>query len=95
MWKRHASGALKRPEGGRDSLEHSRDCGRGSDFVEDKSQEGAVHDAVRALQIDVTTQGSTVTLSGRARSNVERERAVRLARETDGVSNVVDRIDVK
>jgi osmotically-inducible protein OsmY len=55
----------------------------------------ALDDSVRALRIDVTTQGSTVTLSGRAGSNAERERAVRLARETDGVSSVVDRIDVK
>jgi hyperosmotically inducible protein len=55
----------------------------------------ALDDSVRALRIDVTTQGSTVTLSGQARSKAEHDRAVQLARETDGVSHVVDRIEVK
>ena len=56
----------------------------------------ALDDSVRALRIDVTTQGSTVTLSGQAGSKAEHERAVQLARETDGVSHVVDHIiDVK
>jgi len=55
----------------------------------------ALDDSVRALRIDVTTTGSTVTLSGQAASTAEHDRAVQLARETDGVSRVVDRIEVK
>lgn len=55
----------------------------------------ALDDSVRAARIGVRTQGSTVTLSGRAASSTERERAVQLARETDGVTRVVDHIEVK
>ena len=55
----------------------------------------ALDDSVRASRISVRTQGSTVTLSGRTTSSAERERAVRLARETDGVTRVVDHIEVK
>ena len=52
-------------------------------------------DHVRARAIDVTTDGSTVTLSGTVRSADERERAMRLARETAGVTRVVDRLRVE
>jgi len=55
----------------------------------------ALDDNVRALSIDVTTSGSTVTLTGRVRSVEERDRALTLARETAGVTRVVDRLDVK
>ena len=55
----------------------------------------AFDDSVRALRINVTTQGSTVTLSGLAGSKAEHERVVQLARETDGVGHVVDHIEVK
>jgi osmotically-inducible protein OsmY len=36
-----------------------------------------------------------VTLSGRVHSQTERERALRLARETEGVQQVVDRLRVE
>ena len=55
----------------------------------------ALDDYVQARHIDVTTSGSTVTLTGTVRSNDERERAVRLARETAGVARVVDSLDVR
>jgi hypothetical protein len=55
----------------------------------------ALDDSVRASRISVRTQGSTVTLSGEATSSAERERAVQLARETDGVTRVVDHIELK
>lgn len=51
-------------------------------------------DLVQARTIDVTTNGRTVTLSGSVRSTAERDRAVQLARETEGVSQVVDRLSV-
>jgi osmotically-inducible protein OsmY len=54
----------------------------------------ALDDAVRARDIDVDTTGSTVTLSGTVRSAAERDRALRLARETEGVTEVVDRLRV-
>jgi hyperosmotically inducible periplasmic protein len=54
----------------------------------------ALDDSVDAARIDVDTSGSVVTLSGRVSSQAERERAVRLARETEGVTSVVDRLVV-
>ena len=54
----------------------------------------ALDDQVAASNIDVDTDGTVVTLSGRVSSSVERERAVRLAKETEGVSSVVDRLTV-
>jgi hyperosmotically inducible periplasmic protein len=55
----------------------------------------ALDDNVKARAIDVTTNGTTVTLSGTVRSVDERERAARLARETAGVTMVVDRLRVE
>jgi osmotically-inducible protein OsmY len=54
----------------------------------------ALDDLVQARSIDVTTNGRVVTLSGSVRSTGERDRAVQLARETEGVTQVVDRLTV-
>ena len=54
----------------------------------------ALDDAVSATNIDVDTEGTVVTLSGRVGSQAERERALRLARETEGVTSVVDQLTV-
>lgn len=52
-------------------------------------------DMVKARDINVTTTGSTVTLAGTVHSEKERERAVALARETAGVTRVVDQLVVR
>jgi len=52
-------------------------------------------DLVKARTIDVTTEGTTVTLTGTVHSTQERDRAVTLARETNGVSKVVDQLAVR
>jgi hyperosmotically inducible periplasmic protein len=54
----------------------------------------ALDDRVKALNIDIDTAGSVVTLSGRVEGDDERRRAVQLARETDGVTSVVDHLVV-
>ena len=54
----------------------------------------ALDDAVKALDLNVDTSGTVVTVSGRVRTDAERQRALRLARETDGVTKVVDGIRV-
>src|SRR6476661_4668460 len=43
----------------------------------------ALDDTVRSRSIDVSTDGSVVTLSGSVRSAAERQRAVTLARDTE------------
>lgn len=55
----------------------------------------ALDDHVKARTINVDTVGSVVTLTGIVGSNAERDRAVRLAAETDGVTKVVDKLEVK
>lgn len=55
----------------------------------------ALDDLVKARNVGVSTKGTVVTLTGRVGSKAERERATRLAEETDGVTRVVDRLDVE
>jgi hyperosmotically inducible protein len=54
----------------------------------------ALDDQVKAANIDIDTAGSVVTLTGRVGSGEERRRAIQLARETDGVTSVVDHLAV-
>jgi hyperosmotically inducible protein len=51
----------------------------------------ALDDTVKALNLDVDTVNGVVTVSGKVRSKAERDRALALARETDGVRQVIDR----
>lgn len=51
-------------------------------------------DTVKARSIRVSTDHSVVTLSGTVGSTAERDRAVSLARETSGVTRVVDHLTV-
>ena len=73
--------------------------------VRDQAQEAALttkikakmvlDDTIKARSIDVSTEGTTVTMSGVVRSAAERERAVQLARETTGVTQVIDRLKIE
>ena len=51
-------------------------------------------DLVKARNIDVDTADRVVTLSGEVESSAEEAQALQLARNTEGVANVVDRIEV-
>ncbi len=55
----------------------------------------ALDDTVKALDVNVDTSGSTVTVSGMVDSAAQRERVLQLARETAGVTTVVDRLRVR
>lgn len=55
----------------------------------------ALDDTVKALSIDVDTNGGVVTLSGSVNSEAERAKALQLARETAGVTSVVDRLAIR
>jgi osmotically-inducible protein OsmY len=52
-------------------------------------------DAVKGLDIDVSTEDGVVTLSGTVTSPMERMRAIELATRTEGVKKVVDRLAMK
>jgi len=52
----------------------------------------ALDDRVKALDLNVDTTNGVVTVNGHVRTAAERERAIQLAQETEGVKQVVDRI---
>src|SRR5215510_10681487 len=54
----------------------------------------AVDDTVKASEINVDTHNHVVTLNGTVGSQAEKERAVRIARNTKGVNSVVDDLRV-
>lgn len=54
----------------------------------------ALDDTVRARSIDVSTDGTVVTLTGDVRSKAEHDRAIALARETAGVTQVIDHLTI-
>ena len=55
----------------------------------------ALDDSVKALDINVDTADGVVTLTGVVHSEAERTRAVQLARETNGVTSVQDRLTIR
>jgi hyperosmotically inducible protein len=54
----------------------------------------ALDEIVKARAIDVSTNGSTVTVSGTVHSRAEHDRALLLARETAGVTTVIDHLSL-
>jgi osmotically-inducible protein OsmY len=54
----------------------------------------AADDTVKAYQIDVDTKDRVVTLSGTVETAAEKAQAIMVARQTDGVQDVVDRITI-
>jgi hypothetical protein len=55
----------------------------------------AQDDLVKAHEINVTTQERVVTLTGDVENVAVKQQAVRLARETDGVVDVIDQLHVE
>jgi hyperosmotically inducible periplasmic protein len=54
----------------------------------------AADDTVKAYKIDVDTKDHVVTLTGTVDNSAAKERAVTIARTTDGVNNVIDNLSV-
>jgi len=75
-------------------------AGRIGDAASDATITGAVKTKlladpdVAALKIDVDTTNGVVTLTGNVKTAAERDEALRIARETDGVKSVVDRLTI-
>jgi osmotically-inducible protein OsmY len=55
----------------------------------------ALDDHVKARAIDVDTSDSVTTLSGVVGSADERKRALQLARDTEGITRVVDKLEIR
>jgi hyperosmotically inducible protein len=54
----------------------------------------ALDDHVKAREIDVDTSDGLITLTGTLQSEAERERAIRLTLETEGVRTIIDALVV-
>lgn len=54
----------------------------------------AADDMVKAYQVDVDTSNKVVTLSGDVETPAQREQAILIARNTDGVTDVIDQLRV-
>lgn len=54
----------------------------------------AADDTVKAYKVDVDTQNKVVTLSGEVDTEAQRAHAVTIARNTDGVTDVVDQLRI-
>ena len=55
----------------------------------------ALDDTVKALDVNVDTGGTTVTVTGTVATETQKARVLQLARETEGVKQVVDRVQVR
>ena len=55
----------------------------------------ALDDHVKARAINVDTSDGVATLSGEVASADERKRAVQLARDTEGITRVVDKLEIR
>jgi hypothetical protein len=54
----------------------------------------AADDTVKAYQVDVDTRNKVVTLSGEVDTEAQRAHAIMIARNTEGVADVVDQLRV-
>jgi hyperosmotically inducible periplasmic protein len=77
---------------GANQAEHALENGALTTKIKSKM---ALDDSVKALDINVDTADGIVTLTGTVHSQAERTRAVQLARETNGVKSVDDRLTVR
>jgi hyperosmotically inducible protein len=55
----------------------------------------AADDTVKAHEINVTTNDHVVTLSGEVATTAAKDQAIQIARQTEGVRDVVDQLTVK
>jgi osmotically-inducible protein OsmY len=55
----------------------------------------ALDDTLKGADVSVNTDGTTVTMSGLVGTRGQRDRVLQLARETEGVSKVVDKLKVR
>jgi osmotically-inducible protein OsmY len=78
---------------------------RAANSVQDAVSDGAItakikskmalDDTIKSRDIHVSTSDGVVTLTGRVGSASERDRAVQLSRETEGVKSVTDQLEIK
>jgi hypothetical protein len=71
-------------------------CGPSDATINTKVKEKlAADDTVKAALIDASTQKKVVTLSGTVDSQAVKDRAITVAHQVDGVTDVVDQVTVR
>lgn len=90
-------GASTKPAGGSESATPGAEIGTDLNNVWITTKIEAKYfadDAIKGRRIDVSTNNGVVTLAGQVRSEAEKDRAMSIARETEGVRRVEDRLRV-
>ena len=87
--------ASKASDTGREAAEHLGDTVAEATLTAKIKSKMALDDHVNARAINVDTSGGVATLTGVVASKDERKRAVQLARDTDGITRVVDKLEIK
>jgi osmotically-inducible protein OsmY len=79
---------------GENALDKTADAAANAALTTTVKSKFLADDQISGLKIDVDSNNGVVTLTGNVRSTAEKQRAVKVARETDGVKSVVDRLKV-
>jgi hyperosmotically inducible protein len=94
-WSLRATGGALNPERAKQQAEKLGNRLSDSAVTAKIKSKMALDDHVNARAINVDTSASVVTLRGSVASKDQRDRALRLARETIGVAHVVDRLQIR
>jgi hypothetical protein len=94
-WERYPRIAAPRAVGTSGVLDRSREKLDDTALTSKIKAKMVLDDTVKARDINVTTHDGVVTLSGEVDTVDAHDRAIRLARETAGVTDVVDRLGVR
>jgi hyperosmotically inducible protein len=95
---------LRAPQGRYAGARIGEATAKAANQAEDEIKDGAVtakikskmvlDDRIKARNIHVETNGTVVTLTGVVDSEAERKRALELAKDTEGVTSVIDHLQV-
>src|SRR6185436_2814173 len=94
-WDRYPRSVTSRPVGTSGVVDRTRERLDDVALTSKIKAKMVLDDTVNARAINVTTRDAVVTLSGDVATVDEHDRAIRLARETAGVTEIVDRIGVR
>lgn len=95
VWDRYPRMTGPRPIGTSGVLDRTREKLDDAALSSKIKAKMVLDDTVKARTIDVTIHDSIVTLSGTVDTVAEHDRAIRLARETAGITDVIDRLGVR
>ena len=79
---------------GRDAADRAGDAARDAGITTAVKSKFLADTDISGLRIDVDTKNGVVTLNGDVRTAAEKQRALQMARDTEGVKSVVDNLKV-